>query len=63
VKDVRVSLGTTVDLDSRWALTLNGQYTRLVGDAADSPVVETADQFSAMAGLTYRFEIANPFGR
>jgi len=53
-----------IDLSIGWMLTdsihLMGQvgYSRLLGDAADSPLVTdegSADQFSAMLGLAYRW--------
>lgn len=54
-KDVFVKASATYDIDDRWAVMGSVGYARLVGDAADSPIVETADQFSATLGLTYRF--------
>lgn len=56
-KDVYLSLGTTVPLTPDWSLKLAGQYTRLIGDAADSPIVESQDQFTGLVGLTYKFSI------
>lgn len=58
-KDVFASATATIDLDPRWTLFLTGRYSRLVGDAADSPVIDTANQFYAGAGLSYKFS----FGR
>ncbi len=55
IKDVYATLGAQIQLAERWKLNLKGQYTRLVGDAADSPVIETEDQFSGSAGIIYRF--------
>ncbi len=57
VKDVYLQLASDVALDDRWTLKLTGKYSRLVGDAADSPVVETEDQFFGGLGLTYKFTI------
>jgi outer membrane protein len=54
-KDVYVSLGTKVTLSPRWSFSVNGRYAHLIGDAADSPVIETESQFSGSAGFTYRF--------
>jgi outer membrane scaffolding protein for murein synthesis (MipA/OmpV family) len=54
-KDVNVGLTASVELDPRWTLYLTGKYTRLVGDAADSPIIDTPNQFFAGAGLTYKF--------
>jgi len=55
IKDVYASLGTRINFSESWAFNMTGRYARLVGDAADSPVIETEDQFSASAGLTYSF--------
>ena len=57
-KDVGVSLGLNYALTDNWLLFASTGYTRLVGDAADSPLVEdrgSPDQFSAMLGGAYRF--------
>ena len=53
IKDVNVSLGTKIDLDARWALRMGVKYSRLVGDAADSPITQSEDQFSGSIGITY----------
>jgi MipA family protein len=58
IKDFFFELGTVIALDERWTLRAGGKYARLVGDAADSPVVESENQFSAVAGLSYRFDFA-----
>ncbi len=55
VKDVFVAVGSTVDLNDRWLLKAGARYGRLLGDAADSPVIETKDQVSGTIGLGYRF--------
>lgn len=57
VKDVFFGLSATVPLSELWTLRLNGKYTRLVGDAADSPVVESENQFTGGLGLTYRLNL------
>lgn len=54
-KDVHVSLGAKIDIDQRWSIKIGGRYSRLVGDAADSPVIETPDQFSGTASVTFKF--------
>lgn len=56
-KDVHVLLGLTYDITDRWTVMGGVGYKRLIGDAADSPVVETEDQFSATFGATYRFSL------
>lgn len=56
IKDVFVAVGASIDLSDRWLLKAGARYGRLLGDAADSPVVETADQVSGTIGLGYRFD-------
>lgn len=55
IKDVFVGLLSDVPLSGPWSLKLTGRYSHLVGDAADSPIVESEDQFSGGIGLSYRF--------
>jgi outer membrane scaffolding protein for murein synthesis (MipA/OmpV family) len=57
IKDIYIGLNADVPLSDRWSLKLTGQYSRLLGDAADSPIVETENQFFGGLGLTYRFTI------
>ncbi len=57
IKDVYFELGGTVDLTDRWLLKAGGRYGRLLGDAADSPVVEAENQLSGVLGLGYRFSL------
>jgi MipA family protein len=54
-KDAHVGVRAIYDINSRWALIGQASYKRLLGDAADSPIVETSDQFTAIFGATYRF--------
>lgn len=54
-KDVFVDLNAKLDLTDRWRLQLGGRYTRLIGDAADSPIIDTEDQFSARLAIGYKF--------
>lgn len=56
IKDVHVELGLTWDVTDRWQLKSGFRYARLVGDAADSPIVESEDQFSALFGASYTFD-------
>ncbi len=56
IKDVHVELGAKYELTERITLKATGQYARLVGDAADSPIVESEDQFIGVLGATYRFD-------
>ncbi|MHA1518433.1 MAG: MipA/OmpV family protein [Alphaproteobacteria bacterium] len=55
VKDVFVAVGSSMDLGDRWLLKAGARYGRLLGDAADSPVIQTKDQISGTIGLGYRF--------
>ncbi|MFM9940524.1 MAG: MipA/OmpV family protein [Hyphomicrobiaceae bacterium] len=57
LKDVNLSLGSELQLAPQWMLRLNGRYARLVGDAGDSPVIDTRDQWSGGAAITYSFTI------
>jgi len=56
IKDIHVELGLTWDVTERWQLKSGFRYGRLVGDAEDSPIVESEDQFSALFGATYVFD-------
>ncbi|WP_114391524.1 MipA/OmpV family protein [Oleisolibacter albus] len=58
VKDVGVSLIGLYQITGHWGLTCMLGYKRLLGDAADSPLVDqdgTADQIYGALGLSYRF--------
>lgn len=58
VKDVGVGALAIHPFGGNWALSAFGGYTRLVGDAADSPLVKqrgTANQVSIGLGLSYKF--------
>ncbi|MBX9683596.1 MAG: MipA/OmpV family protein [Hyphomicrobium sp.] len=57
IKDVYFNLSTAIPLTEVWSLKLAGRYSHLLGDAADSPIVETESQFSGVVGLTYRFSV------
>jgi MipA family protein len=54
-KDVSAGLTASVDLSERWTLLLTGRYTHLIGDAGDSPIVESESQWSGGVGLSYKF--------
>lgn len=58
VKDVFLGLAADVPIAERWSLKLSGRYTHLLGDAADSPIVETESQWQGGIGVTYRFSVA-----
>ena len=57
VKDVYIGFNADVPLDDRWTVKLLGEYSRLIGDAGDSPIVESENQFFGGLGLTYKFTI------
>lgn len=57
-KDVGLGLNASFDLTKRWALSGFAGYRRLLGDAADSPIVAqegSPDQFSAGLGIGFSF--------
>jgi outer membrane scaffolding protein for murein synthesis (MipA/OmpV family) len=56
-KDVFAGAVGSIDLNDRWTLMLIGRYSRLIGDAADSPIIETENQFYGGAALTYKFSL------
>ncbi|MBL8567045.1 MAG: MipA/OmpV family protein [Hyphomicrobiaceae bacterium] len=56
-KDVYIKASVDVPLDPRWTLKLIGGYSLLLGDAADSPISETDNQWMSGVGLTYAFPV------
>lgn len=54
-KNVAFQLGADYRLTKRWDLSGSATYSRLINDAADSPVTVDANQFSTMLQLTYTF--------
>ena len=56
IKDVFIQVGGSYDINDRWVFKGGARYGRLLDEAADSPVVETADQVSGTVGLAYRFD-------
>lgn len=57
-KDVHVELGLKAALDANWSARASVRYSRLIGDAADSPIVETEDQFIGLVGVSYKIPLA-----
>ena len=55
IKDVFVAIGGSYDINDRWVFKGGARYGRLLGEAEDSPLVETPDQVSGTVGLGYRF--------
>lgn len=58
-KDVHVEVGLKAQLSEQWAAQAGVRYSRLLGDAADSPIVEDENQWQGTVGLSYKFD----FGR
>lgn len=54
-KDINFKLGAEVAISDKWKLNVGGGYSRLINDAANSPVVETKDQYSGSVSFVYRF--------
>jgi MipA family protein len=55
-KDIHVGATAAIDLSDRWSLHLIGRYAHLIGDAADSPIVETESQLYGGLALSYKFD-------
>jgi outer membrane scaffolding protein for murein synthesis (MipA/OmpV family) len=52
IKDIRVGITADYELSKRWAVLAHASYTRLLGDAADSPIVSQRGSASqAAAGV------------
>lgn len=57
-KTLGLSLGTAYALSERWSLGAAGGWERLLGDAADSPIVRqggSPDQAYGFVSISYRF--------
>jgi outer membrane scaffolding protein for murein synthesis (MipA/OmpV family) len=54
IKDVNISLTAGHAINNRWRVGGKLEYKRLVGDAADSPIVDDENQFLFGITLTYR---------
>ena len=60
VHSLGAEAGLTYRLGRRWGLFGYAGYDRLIGDAADSPIVRafgSRDQFSGGLGLFYEFDV------
>lgn len=55
IKDVKVGLTTGYSITQRWRVGGKVEYKRLVGDAADSPIVDDENQFLAGLSLSYHW--------
>lgn len=59
IKSVGAAAAVTYDWTPNWSTTAFGAYNRLVGDAADSPIVrrlKSKDQFTVGLGVAYTFD-------
>ena len=54
IKDVNVSISAGYPITKRWRIGTMVEYKRLLGDAADSPIVDDKNQFTAGISLSYR---------
>jgi outer membrane scaffolding protein for murein synthesis (MipA/OmpV family) len=54
-KDVKIFVTAGYPITNRWRIGGKVEYKRLVGDAADSPIVDDENQFLAGFGLSYHF--------
>ncbi|MBV6631966.1 MAG: MipA/OmpV family protein [Alphaproteobacteria bacterium] len=57
-KDIGIGTTLTYDFNDSWGALARIGYTELLGDAADSPIVDdegSSSQFLAAVGITYRF--------
>jgi outer membrane scaffolding protein for murein synthesis (MipA/OmpV family) len=55
-KDIHIGATAAIDLSDRWSLLLIGRYSHLIGDAADSPIVETESQLYGGLAISYKFD-------
>ncbi|MDJ0511860.1 MAG: MipA/OmpV family protein [Methyloceanibacter sp.] len=55
IKDVFIAVGGSYDVSEHWVIKAGARYGRLLGEAADSPIVQTPNQLSGNVGLAYRF--------
>ncbi|WP_299890864.1 MipA/OmpV family protein [uncultured Ruegeria sp.] len=55
LKSVNAEIGFSQTLGDNWGLTGIVQYSRLLGDAKDSPVVKSEGNYAAVLAIGYRF--------
>lgn len=53
IKDGNISISVGYPITNRWKIGATMEYKRLLGDAADSPIVDDKNQFVAGIGLSY----------
>jgi outer membrane scaffolding protein for murein synthesis (MipA/OmpV family) len=56
-KSAGFMIGTDVMVMPLWTLTASAGYSRLLGDSASSPIVETPDRLEARLGLARSFDL------
>jgi len=54
-KSLGFHIMATYKLDQHWGIQAGAGYDRLVGEAADSPVVKDENQYRVSIGLSYKF--------
>ncbi len=55
-KDVFVGATAKIALSELWTLHMSARYAHLIGDAGDSPLVESEHQWTGGVGVSYRFD-------
>lgn len=55
LRDGRVGVGLRYEISRQWVVVANASAQRLLGQAADSPLTRSANQWGAGAGLGWRF--------
>lgn len=58
IKDISLGATAGFNVTERWGIVGRASYSRLLGDAADSPIVKdegSADQFSGGLGISFSF--------
>ncbi len=63
IKDVNISISTGYPITDRWRIGAMVEYKRLLGDAADSPVVDDKNQFVAGTRSFLSYGLQVPRGR
>ena len=59
IKDVNLSISAGHPITNRWRIGAMIEYKRLLGDAADSPIVDDKNQF--VAGISLSYHIGSKF--
>ncbi len=55
-KSISAKLGTEVALTPDWTLEAAAGYSRLIGDAAESPIISSVDRYEGRLGLSRSFD-------